>query len=129
MTMADVAIAECVEELRTACRRPIDPTALDTVVGWLRPQFDAILGCAEGRARWADHGQQMRDNGRHLGALADFFGHQSNVPVVSLAELAQAFALVRGACRVRVDRAREASAAAARHGEAANGGGDGLDAR
>src|SRR4029453_12242088 len=84
MTMADIAIAECVDELRAACRRPIDPTALDAVIGWLRPQFDGILGCPEGRARWADHGQQMRDNGRYLGALADFFGHQSNVPIVSL---------------------------------------------
>jgi hypothetical protein len=129
MTMADIAIAECVEELRAACRRPIDLTALDTVVGWLRPQFDQILDCAEGRARWADHGQQMRDNGRHLGALADFFGHQSNAPVVSLAELAQAFDLVRGACRVRVDRVRDGSVAAAeRTGEAAEGDSRGLGA-
>jgi hypothetical protein len=109
MRMPDIAIAECLEELRAACRRPIDPPALEAVVGWLRPQFDEILGHPEGRARWADHGQQMRDNGRHLGALADFFGHQSNVPVVSLHELAQAFDMVRGACRVRVDRAREAA--------------------
>jgi hypothetical protein len=106
MTMPEVAIAECLDELRSACRRPIDPAALDEVVSWLRPQFEAILGCPDGRARWADHGQQMRDNGRHLGALADFFGHQSNVPIVSLDELAQAFGMVRAACRVRVDRAR-----------------------
>lgn len=105
MTMPDIAIEECLDELRTACRRPIDPPALDTVVGWLRPQFEEILGHPEGRARWADHGQLMRDNGRHLGALADFFGHQANVPIVSLYELAQAFDLVRGACRVRVGRA------------------------
>jgi hypothetical protein len=105
MTMPELAIAECVEELRSACRRPIDPAALDEVVSWLRPRFEAILGCPDGRTRWADHGQQMRDNGRHLGALADFFSHQANLPVVSLDALAQAFGMVRAACEVRVDRA------------------------
>lgn len=107
MTMPEIAMAECVEELRAACKRPIEQPALDAVVGWLRPQFEEILGCPEGRARWADHGQVMRDNGRHIGALADFFGYRSNVPVVSLYELAQAFDMVRGACRVRVDRESE----------------------
>jgi hypothetical protein len=110
--MPDIAIAECIEEVRAACRRPIDPPALETVVSWLRPQFEEILGRAEGCARWSEHGQLMRDNGRHLGALADFFGHQASVPVVSLYELAQAFDMVRSACRVRVaaappDGARE----------------------
>ena len=46
----------------------------------------------------------MRDNGRHLGALADFFGYRADVPVVTLDELAQAYEQVRGACRVRVHR-------------------------
>jgi hypothetical protein len=102
-SMPEIAIAECLDELRAACRRPIDADALDAVVGWLRPQFEIILSHPEGRARWADHGQQMRDNGRHLGALADFFGYRSDVPVVTLYELSQAFDMVRGACRVRVD--------------------------
>jgi hypothetical protein len=108
-SMPDIAIAECVDQLRAACHRPIDPAALDAVVDWLRPQFEAILGHPDGRARWDDHGHRMRENGRHLGALADFFGYRSDVAVVSLYELTQAFDMVRGACRVRVTRTNDSS--------------------
>jgi hypothetical protein len=102
--ISETAIAECVGELRAACRRPIDQPALDTATEWLRPQFETILDHPDGCARWADHGQQMRDNGRYLGALADFFGYRADVSIVSLDQLTQAYELVRAACRVRVDR-------------------------
>ncbi len=42
----------------------------------------------------------MRNNGRYLGALADFFSYQSDVETVGDAQLTQAFAMVEVACRV-----------------------------
>lgn len=107
--LSEKAMSECLVELRAACRRPIDPPALDAVSGWLRPQFEEILDHPDGGVRWADHGHVMRDNGRHLGALADFFGYRADVTVVRVDELKQAFELVRSACRVRVDADRPAS--------------------
>jgi hypothetical protein len=98
--MSQAAINECAVELRAACRRPIDPSALDTLLGWLRPNFERILDHPDGAARWSDHGQRMRDNGRHVGALADFFANHANVPVVTLDELTHAFEMVRAVCTV-----------------------------
>ena len=69
--VSEIAIAECVGELRAACRRPIDRAALDTVVEWMRPNFEKILDRIDGGKRWAQHGERLRENSRHLGALAD----------------------------------------------------------
>ena len=97
--MSERAIAECVAELRAACRRPIDEGALDTLLASLRPNFERILDDPGGTARWADHGPHMRDNGRYLGALADFFSHYADAPWVGADHLMQAFAMVRDACK------------------------------
>jgi hypothetical protein len=51
----------------------------------------------EGGKRWANHGQRMRDNARHLGAFSDFFGGHAEVTTVGLEELKRAFQLVRAA--------------------------------
>lgn len=111
VSMSALAMEECVTELRAACRRPIDEAALARLLDWLRPNFEQILDRPEGRAHWADHGHHMRDNGRYLGALADFFGYEANVPVVGVNELERAFAIVRDACRVGAEQApRTASA-------------------
>jgi len=104
--MSEAAIQECVAELRAACRRPIEQPALDTLVGWLRPQFQEILDNPDGPARWADHGRQIRENGRHIGALADFFGHHTDTAVVGINELTQAYRMVRAVCRVGGDPAQ-----------------------
>ena len=96
------AIRECVVELRAACRRPIDQAALDTLVGWLRPNFERILGHPEGAKRWADHGYRMRDNARYIGAFADFFAGPGG-SAVGLEELKRAFQVVRADCTVRAD--------------------------
>jgi len=98
--MSDLALRQCVAELRAACRRPVDQQALESLVELVRPSFEQVLDHPDGAARWADHGQQMRDHGRHLGALADFFGYQSDVAIVSDHELTQAFTMLRVACRV-----------------------------
>ena len=98
--LSELAIRECVAELRAACRRPIDEAALGTLLDWLRPNFQEILDRPDGRAHWADHGQHMRDNGRYIGALADFFSYGADVPIAGASELRQAFAMVRDACRV-----------------------------
>jgi hypothetical protein len=99
-SMSELAIGECVAELRSACRRSIDEAALETLLDWLRPNFRQILDRPEGRAHWADHGQHMRDNGRYLGALADFLGYQADVAIVGAPQLMQAFTMVEAACRV-----------------------------
>src|SRR5258708_14332358 len=100
--LPDIAIRECVGELRAACRLPIDPQALDVLIEQLRPNFERILGHADGVRRWADHGQRMRDNGRHLGALADFYGDRERV--VGIEALTRAFQAVREDCTVRAER-------------------------
>ncbi|MPY89220.1 MAG: hypothetical protein GEU99_15005 [Luteitalea sp.] len=107
--MSDIAVKQCVVELRAACRLPIDELALDTLVGWLRPNFEQILDCRDGRKRWADHGQRMRDNARHIGAFADFFGSHVGATTVGLDELKRAFQIVRGACTVRANSGPDAS--------------------
>jgi hypothetical protein len=102
--MSDIAIRECVAELCAATRRPIDPSAVDTVVGWLRPQFEKILDRLDGPKRWAEHGERLRENSRHTGALADFFGSHAGVTVVGITELSHAMKLIRADCTVRSER-------------------------
>ena len=98
---------ECVAELRAACRRPIDGSALQRLLEALRPNFRQILDRPEGKAHWTEHGQHMRDNGRYLGALADFFSYQADVEIVGDTQLIQAFAMVEAACRVGAPAASE----------------------
>jgi hypothetical protein len=105
--LPDIAIKECIEELRAACRLPIEESALDMLVERLRPNFDRILAHPDGPKRWADHGQRMRDNGRHLGAFADFFGRQGGS--VGVEALTSAFQIVRDACTVRAEHTPLAS--------------------
>lgn len=47
----------------------------------------------------------MRNNGRYMGALADFFAYEADVDIVGAAELLRAFTMVRDACRVGADSA------------------------
>jgi len=96
--LPDIAIRECVTELRAACRLPIDGQALDVLIEQLRPNFERILAHPDGARRWADHGQRMRDNGRHLGALADFYGARDRM--VGIEALTRAFQAVRQDCTV-----------------------------
>jgi hypothetical protein len=104
-SLSELAIGECLAELRAACRRPIDQAALDALLDWLRPNFREILDRPDGLAHWADHGQHMRDNGRYMGALADFFGYQADKAAIGTSELMQAFTMVRDACRVGAEDA------------------------
>jgi len=103
-TVPEIALQECIGEFRAACRRPIDQAAVDTVAEWLRPNFDRILNRLDGGKRWADHGQRMRDNSRHLGALADFFGSHAGVPTVGIEQLSQAWAMLRADCTTKGQR-------------------------
>jgi hypothetical protein len=102
--LSDIAIKECVRELRAACRLPIDEPALDTIVAWLRENFERILDNHEGGKRWANFGQRMRDNARHMGAFADFFASHAELTTVGIEELKHAFQLVRADCTVRAER-------------------------
>ena len=99
--LPEIAIRECLGEMRAACRLPIDPMALDTLVERLRQNFDRILAHPDGVKRWADHGQRMRDNARHLGALADFYGSRDRF--VGPHALERAFQAVREDCTVRAE--------------------------
>ncbi|HLG56588.1 MAG TPA: hypothetical protein VI485_14715 [Vicinamibacterales bacterium] len=102
--LSDIAIQECVAELRAASRRPIEQVALDTIVGWLRPQFERILDRVDGGKRWALHGQRVREKSRHIGALADFFGNHADVATVSVAEMTHAVRMAKADCTVRSAR-------------------------
>lgn len=102
--LSEVALKECIVELRAACRLPIDPLALETMMSWVRPQFVEVLDHADGRKRWADHGQQMRDNGRYIGAFADFFAKHTDASVVGIDEIRRAFEMVKADCDVRSER-------------------------
>jgi hypothetical protein len=101
--LSELAIKECVVELRAACRLPIDEPALATVVGWLRSNFQQILDHPDGAKRWADHGHRMRDNARHLGAFADFFASHNDTSRIGIEELTRGFELVKADCTVRAD--------------------------
>jgi hypothetical protein len=102
--LSELAINECVAELRAACRRPIEPAALNTIAGWLRPQFELILDRSDGGKRWAVHGKQVRDKSRYVGALADFFANHTDAAVVGVEELSHAVSMSKADCTVRADR-------------------------
>jgi hypothetical protein len=104
MKMSEVAINECVLELRAACRHEVDQPALDTMLDWVRPDFERILDRLDGKKRWAEVGPRVRETGRHLGAFADFFASHSGAPVVGMEELTQAMAMMRADCTVRAER-------------------------
>jgi hypothetical protein len=102
--MSEAAINECVLELRAACRRPVDQPSLDTVMAWVRADFERILDRLDGKSRWAEVGPRVRETGRHVGAFADFFASHAGAAVVGLEELTQAVTMVRADCTVRAER-------------------------
>jgi hypothetical protein len=104
MKMSELAINECVLELRAACRRPVDQPALDTILGWVRPDFERILDRVDGKKRWADLGPRVRETGRHLGAFADFFASHTDSASIGIEELTHAVTMVRADCTVRAER-------------------------
>jgi hypothetical protein len=99
--LSDVAYDECVRELTAACRLPIDESALETVIGHLRFNFERHLDHPAGGKRWADHGQRVRNSARHLGAFADFFGNHVGATMVGLDELTSAFSVIRADCTIQ----------------------------
>jgi hypothetical protein len=103
-SMSDQAINECVLELRAACRRPINPAALDTMLGWVRSDFERILDRTDGKKRWAELGPRVRETGRHLGAFADFFASHAGAAEIGIEELTHAVTMVRADCTVRAER-------------------------
>jgi hypothetical protein len=104
MKMSEVAINECVVEIRAACRHAVDQPALDTMFSWVRPDFQRILDRLDGKKRWAELGPRVRETGRYLGAFADFFASHNSAPVVGIEELTHAMAMMRADCTVRAER-------------------------
>ena len=102
--LPETALNECITELRAATRLPIDEAAIDMVMDWVRPNFERILGHPDGPKRWADHGQRMRDNGRHMGGFADFFASHSGTERIGVEEMKRAFQVIRADCTVRAER-------------------------
>jgi hypothetical protein len=102
--MSEIAISECVLELRAACRRPVEQAALDTMLGWVRPDFERILDRLDGKKRWADLGPRVRETGRHLGAFADFFASHADSATIGIEQLTHAVTMVRADCTVRAER-------------------------
>ncbi|HWK09390.1 MAG TPA: hypothetical protein VNR64_05030 [Vicinamibacterales bacterium] len=101
--LPDIAMKECVAELRAACRLPVDERGLAMLQSWLRPNFERILAHPDGGKRWADHGHRMRDNARFIGAFADFFGSHAGREKVGIDELTRAFKVIRADCTVRAE--------------------------
>ena len=99
--LPDIAMRECFGELRAACRLPIDEAALQALMERVRPNFERILGHPDGPRRWSDHGQRMRDNGRYVGTMAEFYVNRDRM--VSTEALNRAFAAVREDCTVRAE--------------------------
>ena len=82
--MSEVAINECVAELRAACRRPINETASNgcsTRLTELQADPDGLKERSIDRA-WTAYARQ-----RLLPALADFFSYQSDVDIVGDTQL------------------------------------------
>jgi len=102
--MSELAINECVAEMRAACRRPIDPLALEMVTDWVRADFARMLDRIDGPQRWAEAGARVREVGRHLGAFADFFASREEATTVSYDALVSAVTLARADCTVRAER-------------------------
>jgi hypothetical protein len=102
--MSDVAINECVLELRAACRRSIDQRALDTIIGWVRSDFERILDRPDGKSRWAEVGPRVRETGRYVGTFSDFFAGHLGSATVGLEELTHAVTMARADCTVRAER-------------------------
>jgi len=109
--LSEIAMGQCLTELKAACRRPIDPPALAALALSLQANFEQILDDPDGKNRWADHGHLMRDNGRHIGALADFLGHLANVDHIGVRELTPAFQIVSSVCTVGIEHAPAGEAA------------------
>ena len=78
--------------------------ALDTMLGWVRPDFERILDRLDGKRRWAEVGPRVRETGRHLGAFADFFASHAGAPVVGIEQLTHAMTMMRADCTVRAER-------------------------
>jgi hypothetical protein len=104
MKMSEIAINECVLEMRAASRRPIDQAALDVIVGWMRPNFERILDRLDGKRRWADVGPRLRENARHLAAFADFLASHVEADAIGIEELTGGVTLMRADCTVRAER-------------------------
>jgi hypothetical protein len=102
--LPETALNECLRELRASCRLPVNDAAIQEMASWVRPNFERILGHPDGAKRWADHGQRMRDNGRHLGAFADFFANHNGATEIGIAEIKRAFQVIRADCTVRAER-------------------------
>src|SRR3954452_17447273 len=102
--MSEIAIRECVAEMTAASRRPMHASAVEEIVGWLRPQFEKILDRLDGPKRWAEHGERLRENSRHLGALADFFASHADLTMVGIEELTNAVKMARADCTPRSER-------------------------
>lgn len=102
--MSEIAIRECVAELHAGSRRPIDASAVDTLVAWLRPNFEKNLDRLDGPRRWTEHGARVRETSRHIGTLADFFGSHAGVARITLGELSNAMKLIGADCTVRAER-------------------------
>lgn len=104
MKMSEIAMNECVLEIRAACRRPVEQAALETVMSWVRADFSKILDRLDGKKRWADFGPRVREMGRHLGAFADFMASHLGSPTVGIDELTHAMSMMRADCTVRSER-------------------------
>src|SRR3981081_3467759 len=99
--MSELAINECVLELRAACRRPVDQPALDTIAGWVRADFERILDRLDGKNPREDG--RAAEVGRLLAPSGVFLGSHADSPVIGIHELTEAVTMARADCTVRAE--------------------------
>jgi hypothetical protein len=107
MKLSEQAIGECVRELKAACRLPIKNNALLDIISLVRQNFEEQLDDpAEGPRRWVRDGPKLRDNGRFMGALAEFFTNREGKTDVGFGELLAALLIVQVKCSAGTDELR-----------------------
>lgn len=111
MTLAEQAREECRREIESACRVDLDPAVLAEFLDLFSGNFRRLCtDNGDGHKYWAKVGQLMRDNGRYIGTLAEFFAKNRRPKQVQVGDLYKALAIVRAECIE--DRPRRAGASA-----------------
>jgi hypothetical protein len=96
--LSQQAIEECVRELLSACRMPIKPGAVASVVKHFAPRFKELLDADNGAQVWATTGPPMRDNGRFIGTWAEFIARGKKRARVEEEDLMTAVQMVSAQC-------------------------------
>jgi len=85
---------------------PFQPQAVERLLALVRPDFQRMLDDGDGvppeqqkgPRRWVADGPKLRDNGRFVGTLAEFFANREQKDHVGFGELFVALLIVQVEC-------------------------------